>query len=366
MSLLVPKTKYSRLQLPIGVAPGADAASNPLAAGFEEPANAMPGTLSYDSYRDVARVMTTAAGWQDLLFAAASQQAATWNGCRLSPNSLGEYLADGTYTRIYLSPFRGPTIALWTEGPDTWKPYLITAGDVFYDLSGRTTGRPFDVFCRVDPITQVVSLSVIDWTNSTTRATAIECVFGVFVKQGDYSYRYLGTCNATSATTYTIRQSSTSNRARIDLWNECNRVPYTLNITSNGTSNWSYDTSTWRQSNAQAEWRAEVMIGQPYQHVYASCVGNVRSTAGSGGNHAAVGIGYNNTAAPTGRRNYASTPGTSISNDVRGLTALLAHSPNAGVATYYWLERGPGTGGTTQFLGIDDIADCGVTILTWC
>jgi len=240
MTLLVPKSKYSRLQLPYGVA-----SASP---GFEEPQNAMPGTLGYDPLRDVVRVKVSWDGWQDLIIA--SGNIPNLQGARLAPSADGSW-PDGTYTRIYLAPVTGNLISLWTDAPvNTWVPYSIDDGQYFYDLSGRTAFTPFDVFVFWNTTTKAINFEIQNWASQTARSVAIEKKYGVWVKQGVWSRRLMGTCFPRSATQYVMNRNHSGGGtvAAMDLWNVYNRKSFAGTARS-GAATWVYDSTTWRVAN---------------------------------------------------------------------------------------------------------------------
>jgi len=361
MSLLVPKTNKSRLQLPYGVASNSVPTGY---AGFEEPSNAMPGTLSYDPNRDVVRVKTAwgvaggGDGWQDLPTA--------WNtlsnvqGCMLAPNSDSSWL-DGTYTRIWLCPRFGSEIALWVvvNGVGVWRIFHVAESQYFYDLSGRTSFTPFDLFVYADPTTSVLNFEVINWSSQTARATNLQVAYGVYVKSGDFSRRYMGTCFPRSATQYTLtRVRNGSNFCKLDLWNMYYRRMFTM-IVQEPTASWSYDTSTWRAANGSADNAAEFTVGLRDDGYTANVIHAARTTAGGTGNRIGTAVGINSTTVPSGVRGM---PSMFAAVGTIEFSACMVELPRLGTTKLTWLERGPGGGGTTTFCGNDDDGDTGMTV----
>src|SRR6185369_11168812 len=100
-----------------------------------------------------------------------------------------------------------------------------------------TASTPFDVFGVLSSGT--LALETVDWTNDTTRATALTTQDGVLVKSGDTTRRYLGTGRTTASTGQT--EDSDLNRY---LWNFYNRVHKRMHLSA-GSNN--YNTNGARE-----------------------------------------------------------------------------------------------------------------------
>lgn len=103
-----------------------------------------------------------------------------------------------------------------------------------------TTTTPFDIYAYNN--TGTVALETVNWTNDTTRATALTTQDGVYMN-GDTTRRYLGTARTTGASAKT--EDSVQKRF---LWNECNRVARKLLAQSNSDT-WNYTSASWRAAN---------------------------------------------------------------------------------------------------------------------
>jgi hypothetical protein len=157
------------------------------------------------------------------------------NGFRLSPTADDSTPADGQYTNLYLVAVNGDCIALYDALALGWR--MCRVNGFSKALSGRTTGRPFDVFLSItfpftapiDGSASVVDMEFVDWTSATVRATGLTRVAGVWTKAGDQSRRYLGTVVPSGATTYLwqINGGGTAS-ASMPIWNAGNRRPTTL------------------------------------------------------------------------------------------------------------------------------------------
>ena len=115
-------------------------------------------------------------------------------------------------TTIYFTPFKGNRISLY-DGTG-WVTHVFTQKSLTVPA---TTSTPFDIFAYSDSGT--VTLEALNWTNDTTRATALTTQDGVLVKTGVTTRRYLGT----GRTTAVEGQIEDSVALRF-LWNYYNRV----------------------------------------------------------------------------------------------------------------------------------------------
>jgi hypothetical protein len=155
-------------------------------------------------------------------------------------------------TTVYYTPYLGNRIALY-DGSATWN--VRTTAEISVAVPA-TTVTPFDVFCYDNA--GVATLEATNWTNDTTRATALTYQDGVLVKTGATTRRYLGTGRTTGSSGQI--ESSTSKRF---LWNYYNRVVRHLSCVDT-TDTWDYTTATWRAVNTNTtagQGRVEVMIG---------------------------------------------------------------------------------------------------------
>lgn len=82
-------------------------------------------------------------------------------------------------TTVYWTPYNGNNVAI-RDGSGNWNVFEFTELSVAVPA---ITSLPFDVF--VKETAGVVSLETVAWTNTTTRATAIVQVDGVYVSNAD-------------------------------------------------------------------------------------------------------------------------------------------------------------------------------------
>lgn len=149
---------------------------------------------------------------------------------------------------IYFTPYNGSKIALYSGS--AWQVLTFSEGSVAVP---STTDTNFDVFGYNNSGT--LSLETVNWTDSTTRATALTTQDGVLVKSGATTRRYLGTGRTTGAS----GQSEDSAAKRL-VWNNCNRVTKPIKTTPSVAS-WTYGTAAYRSSGNDATFRIQFVVG---------------------------------------------------------------------------------------------------------
>jgi hypothetical protein len=155
------------------------------------------------------------------------------NGFRLAPTSDDSIPADGIYNNLYLVAVDGDCIGLYDVVAGGWRQCRVTPFS--QAVSGRTGGRPFDVFLAlsfpapIDGTASSVVMEFVDWSSTNTRATGLTRVKGVWTKAGDQTRRYLGTVLPSSAVAYQwILQGGGTTSANMPIWNAANRRLVTL------------------------------------------------------------------------------------------------------------------------------------------
>jgi hypothetical protein len=204
---------------------------------------------------------------------------------------------------VYLVAYSGNYVVLLDTAINAWRP--IGIGTASVSLSGIAAGTNVDIFASANT-NGTVMLTAIAWTNSTTRATALTRVNGVWCMAGTAnpgSHLYLGTVRTTSLGTCAQVASNSV------LWNQFNRVNRGI-VATEAADSWTYATGTWRAYNGGGTPTARVnaITGD------AGSVGIVRGSGyatATGGVHGAIGIGVNSTTAPTGAPSGAQ-PGSSV------------------------------------------------------
>lgn len=150
-------------------------------------------------------------------------------------------------TTIYFTPYIGNKIALY-DGASAWNVISFTEISVAVP---STTNTPFDIFCYNNSGT--ATLETVNWTNDTTRATALTYQNGVLVKNGATTRRYLGTGRTTGSSGQTEisfgrTPASGGSAPKLYLYNEYNKVPAVF-MSLESDDFWNYTTGSWRSKN---------------------------------------------------------------------------------------------------------------------
>ena len=170
-------------------------------------------------------------------------------------------------TVVYWTPFLGNRITL--HNGTGWINYVATEKSVAVPA---TTVTPFDIFGYVSGGT--LALETLNWTNDTTRATALVMQDGHLVKSGDTTRLYLGTGRTTSSSGQT--EDSITNRF---LWNYYNRV--TRRLYREEATSHDYNTATWRAwNNSASAAQVTFIYGVVEEILQVAMLANVVTTAG--------------------------------------------------------------------------------------
>jgi hypothetical protein len=247
-----------------------------------------------------------------------------------------------TLSTIFLCQYRGNRIALY-DGLN-WQ--LATPGaEVSLAVSGRTTDLPFDVFGFLSA--GVVTLEFLNWTNATTRATALARQDGVWTKSGDPTRRYLGSVRARSATTFHWVQRGVDLPCKFDLFNADNQNEANFSLIA-GTNTWAYTTATWRQAQGSANYQVDVMVGLEDNDMCADLMVSSRNSTISIPRH--VGIGFDSTTVLSPSINHGTA--NTVASIEASQAASIEHRPTVGRHFYAWLEISTATG-TCTWIGDD-------------
>lgn len=233
---------------------------------------------------------------------------------------------------LYLTPYKGNRIWLYDTTLTLWVPYALA--EISIDVPDAT--GMYDVFVYDNSGT--VTLEVVAWANTTTRATALTTQDGVYVKTGELDKRYVGSFYSTTDGNGQIADSA----AKRHLWNMYNRVVRTLER-KESTASWNYTTASWRQAKASTDNQVSVARGLNEDAMYVDVMVSVtNSTATERG--AFVGIGLDSTSTPTGRWSQASVAGA-----IRQAQAGYSGLPGIGFHYFAWLEMGTGSDTLTWY-----------------
>ncbi len=223
----------------------------------------------------------------------------------------------------------------------------VTAATTVYWTDGTTnlsvavpstTVTPFDIFYD----TSAGTLSAVNWTNDTTRATALVRASGRLAKTGDTAKIYLGTGRTTSVS----GQCEDSVTKRF-LWNMYNRLERSLNKYES-TNSWNYTTATWRSANNSTANRVEFIQGVDENRIFAEVAGS--SSNSSTGNYGIFGIALDAT-----NTNDCAADGVAYLHTVGAANQVQPtygrYSKHVGIGYHYlqWTEYSNGAGANTFY-----------------
>ena len=100
-------------------------------------------------------------------------------------------------TTIYYTPNTHSLIGLYDETTLVWTAHPFTQKSLA--LGTLVSGKNYDVFAYLT--SGAVAIEALVWTSDSARATILNAVDGVWLKNGDMSRRYVGTFRTTSTTT---------------------------------------------------------------------------------------------------------------------------------------------------------------------
>ena|SRR3990167_733402 len=190
-------------------------------------------------------------------------------------------------TTIYFTPYKGDRIAIYDGS--LWN--IMTFAEISVSVPA-TTNTPFDIFAYNNGGT--LALETTNWTNDTTRATALVLQDGVYVRSGGTTRRYIGTGRTTG-----VSGQCEDSLAKRFLWNYYNRVDRYME--RNEATEHTYTTASFRQWNNAALTKAEFIVGIVEDPILA--FGSVRMFTLAGSSVRWVNIGFNS---QTVRMNAAS------------------------------------------------------------
>lgn len=238
-------------------------------------------------------------------------------------------------TTIFLTPYRSQYIGLYYSS--AWA--LIDSTQVSVAVGTVTSSVPIDVFASSSDGT-TMSLSLVQWSNATTRATALTTQDGIYVKNGDTTKRAVCTVYPDSTTTV-------SDTAKMrGVWNFDNRVARSLLVSPlSGGGSFAYSLATIRAFNNDATNAVAVVRGldedaaQVTESVLAT---NTSTVIGTGG----IGLDSCST-------NNAVDGAAVIWNPAAGAIPLFAHWAGMAGLGYHYLcaEQAVQATGTTTWYG---------------
>lgn len=168
-------------------------------------------------------------------------------------------------TTVYYTPYIGEQVSL--HDGTRWRIYEFAETSVSVP---STTVTPFDIFLYDDAGT--LKLETTDWTNDTTRATALTTLDGVLVKTGATTRRYLGTGRTTSSSGET--EDSVSYRFLYNYYNRIIRRVY-----KNSGPSHTYTTASWRYWNGDSTNHVDFITGVVEDDIFMCINGNIDPSA---------------------------------------------------------------------------------------
>lgn len=261
------------------------------------------------------------------------------------PVSTSDRTSQGT---LYFTPYNGNRISIY-DGT-RWKLYTFTEKSLSLTL---TSGKNYDVFIYDNSGTLTLELSAA-WTNDTTRADALTTQDGVTVKSGATTRRWLGTIRAsgTNVTEDSAGGSTSQVGGKRFVWNAFNQIRRHMGLID-GTDNWTYGSSTWRQWNNTAANKVEYVTGD-----IATPVDSVFVGSGSVGNYVNLAIGVDSTSSPSGH--YA------LANSSSWVPLMATYRGTPGLGYHYLCPLERATFAISAYFGGDDSMQSGLFANVWC
>lgn len=177
-------------------------------------------------------------------------------------------------TTVYAAPYKGNRIALYNSDATGW--HSFTSAEMSVAVPS-TTVTPFDVFCYDNSGTP--TLETTNWTNDTTRATALVLQDGVYCKTGALTRRYLGTCRTTGVSGEC--EDSEVNRFVWNYYNKVNKYGSNVFTTTRSTTSTSY-------VEINTEIRTNFVIGVAEDAVNANISASASNASASTANFTAI------------------------------------------------------------------------------
>lgn len=248
-------------------------------------------------------------------------------------------------TTLYFTPYMGNKVTLY-DGT-RWLHYAFTETSIA--LSAATNAnRPYDVFVYNNSGT--ITLELVSWTNSTTRATALAIQNGIEVKSGSTNKLYLGTVY-----TKTAGQVSDAEAFR-HVWNRYNQVERPMKKVDT-TDTWTYNSATLRQANGTATNQLDYVVGLSEIPINAKVVAGAAGTTAATNGLAGIGVDSTTTNSAT----LASINSFVASSTNAVNVAEYRGYPGIGRHVLTWIEWVPGAN-TVTFIGDNGTSgvQCGI------
>lgn len=255
---------------------------------------------------------------------------------------------------VYYTAYSSNIIHLWeganAAGSGGWRPFYFT--EISGSVSALTSGFNYDVFVYNSGTAALPALSLAfeQWSTDTARtASIITRVGSAYVLTSNFSRRYVGTIRMSGAGT---TEDSLEKRF---VWNYYNAISRPMTRVESTTS-WTMSfagAAVCRVANSNSANALTIVSGFDDYGIWITGrtmgFGSTATIVISGGIGINQNTSYSHNLGTTGYSalgaisNRASTPIV--------ITYALAHSPSAGLNTYYWLEYVATTATTGTFYG---------------
>ena len=240
-------------------------------------------------------------------------------------------------TTLFFTPYNGNSIDLYNG--INWIRHTFTQRTLA--IGALTASKPHDIFIYNNSGT--LTLSATEWTNATTRATALTRQDGVYVKSGATNYRYLGTIYIDSG-----QKCQDTNGARF-VWNNQNRVRRLLFATDT-TNSWTYTTATYRpfnNSSVDGVGRVSLVCGLEEDILSMTCKAAFSNS--SAGVLVCVGIGFNTSGGGRQDGGLTHAAHSYAANGIVHVDSYLNKTIPAGCYYISTMEYSAATGTTTWY-----------------
>jgi len=247
------------------------------------------------------------------------------------------YTADATGGTLYLTPYGGNRIALYTGS--RWK--LYTLAELSVSVAGVGPGLPNDVWLFENAGSPVLAFTA--WSSISARQATYALAYqdGVPVRGDNAGYRYLGTF-ATSSTG--VAEDSVRRRLLYNYQNQRRRVLYA----TDATSSWIYSSTAVRAANANAASsgpnRVDLVVGTTDVELNLTLRSKVYTDT-FGGVYVFLSEDLVGVQMP-----YNLTPDLALEpNTYNTVANVVHHHPALGYHYYQWCEAGCGSGTQTWY-----------------
>ena len=140
---------------------------------------------------------------------------------------------------LYYTPYKGNQISLLVSGSG-WVMRFFTQLSI--SLAGLAANKNFDVF--IYDVAGTATIALTEWTNDSTRASAISLYEGIYVKTLDPFQRYVGTIR-----TLAVGQTEDSVTRRF-VWNAYNKEMRSFSLSEVTSHTYNGVTRPWNNDTA--------------------------------------------------------------------------------------------------------------------